>query len=258
MGIKINFKGVPVIFLNAFEKAKDSTDKEGKIIKGRYQFTPILPKKDPQIRMMESKILEYLSGPDGLKSEEAAEKWMSKNFGFTNHSDKCAVRDLSERDKPIEGYEEGLYFRAASHKPFKVLTSLGEVQIDPNKSRLASGEKSFPRGLTVDGDDIEGKEVYGGCIANVSVEFWWSKDWKNLCCTALGIRFREDGQAFGGGSSEYASDDDLGDDDDAPKSKRRSHDDEDEKPTRSRRSRDEDDEDDEDERPRRRRNRDED
>ena len=59
----------------------------------------------------------------------------------------------------------------------------------------------------------------------------------------LGVRFREDGQAFGGGSSEYASDDDLGDDDDAPKSKCRSRDDEDE--------------DDEDERPRRRRNRDE-
>lgn len=258
MGIKVNLKNVPVIFLNVFEKAKDSVDKDGKPIKGKYQFTPILDKKDPQIRALESKILDYLSGPDGLKSAAAAEKWMDKNFGFTNHSDKCAVRDLSERDKPLEGYEEGLYFKATSHKPIKVQTSLGETQIDPDKSRLAAGEKSFPRGLTIDGDDIEGKEVYGGCVANVSVEFYWHKDWKNLCCAALGIRFREDGQAFGGGSSEYASDDDLGDDDDAPKSKRRSHDDEDEKPTRSRRSRDEDDEDEEDERPRRRRNRDED
>ena len=258
MGIKVNLKNVPVIFLNVFEKAKDTTSQDGKLIKGRYQYTPILSSKDSQYRDMENKILAYLSGPECLKSEEAAEKWMSKNFGVSNHSDKCAVRDLAERDKPLEGYEKGIYFKAASHKPIKVQTSLGETQIDPDKSRLAAGEKSFPRGLTVDGDDIEGKEVYGGCIANVSVEFWWSKEWKNLCCTALGIRFREDGQAFGGGSSEYASDDDLGDDDDAPKSKRRSHDDEDEKPTRSRRSRDEEDEDDEDERPRRRRNRDED
>ena len=64
---------------------------------------------------------------------------------------------------------------------------------------------------------------------------------KTLMVNLLGVRFREDGEAFGG-AGEVATDDDL--------------DDEDEKPTRSRRSRDEDDEDDEDERPRRRRNRD--
>lgn len=251
MGIKVNLKNVPVIFVNVFEKAKDSTDKDGKPIKGKYQFTPILDKKDPQISAMENAIRDYLSGPDGLQSEAAAEKWMSRNFGFENHSDKCAVRDLAERDKPIEGYETGLYFKATSHKPIKVLSSLGEVQVDPNKSRLAAGEKSFPRGLTIDGDDIEGKEVYSGCLANISVEFYWHKDWKNLCCAALGIRFRADGTAFGG-SSEYATDDDLGDDDDAPvKSKRRKESDEDESPRRSRQSRDEDDE--EEERPRKKR-----
>lgn len=263
MGVIVNLKNVRTIFVNVFEKAKDSVAPDGKAIPGKFQFTPVLAKKDPQIRMLESKILDYLSGPDGLKSEEAAEKWMSKNFGFGNHSDKCAVRDLAERDKPLEGegLDAGLYFKASSFKPIKVQTSLGETQIDPEKSRLSSGDKSFPRGLTIDGDDIEGREVYSGCVSNVSVEFYWHKDFKNLCCAARGIRFKDDGEAFGGaGFGGTATDDDLGDDDDAPKSKRRNRDDEDEKPTRSRRSRDEDDEDDEDERPRRRRrrNRDED
>ena len=107
----------------------------------------------------------------------------------------------------------------------------------------SAGERQTEKGLTIDGDDIEGQEVYAGCYANVSVEVYWYDKFKTLMVNLLGVRFREDGEAFGG-AGEVATDDDL--------------DDEDEKPTRSRRSRDEDDEDDEDERPRRRRNRDED
>ena len=107
----------------------------------------------------------------------------------------------------------------------------------------SAGERQTEKGLTVDGDDIEGQEVYAGCYANVSVEVYWYDKFKTLMVNLLGVRFREDGEAFGG-AGEVATDDDLGD--------------EGEKPTRSRRSRDADDEDDEDERPRRRRNRDED
>lgn len=236
MGIKVNLKNVPVIFVNVFEKGKDSTDNEGKTIPGRYQFTPILDYKDPQYRMLEEKVREYLSGPDGIGSEAAVDKWMSKNFGKENHSDKCAVRDLAERDSELEGFPEGIYFRATSHKPLaKVQTSLGENQAAPNHKAV--------KGLTVDGDDIEGQEVYSGCIANVSVEFYWHKTWKNLCASALGIRFKDEGQSFGGGG-ETASDDDLSDDDAPRKSKRRpaEDDEEDEAPRRKRRSYEDDEE----------------
>lgn len=245
--MKLNLTNVRVGWLNVFEKAQDRTNSEGKLVKGKYQLTAYLDKKDPQIRKIDDVVLEVLT--EGLKDRKAAEKWMDKNYGFGNHADKCAFRDLAERDKEIEGLETGIYFKATSHKSPRILTSTGEVQNVP-------GGKP-EKGLTVDGDDIEGKEVYSGCFANISVDVFWFATHKVLMVDLLGIRFREDGPAFGG-TGETASDDDLGDDDDAPKSKRRSHDDEDDKPNRSRRSRDEEDEDEEDERPRRRRNRDED
>ena len=41
MGIKVNLKNVRVGYLNAFEKSKDSTDKDGKLVKGKYKGTSI-------------------------------------------------------------------------------------------------------------------------------------------------------------------------------------------------------------------------
>lgn len=238
MGIKVNLKNVRIGWVNVFEKAKDSTNDKGDVVKGKFQLTCYLDKNDPQITRLDSAILAELT--EKLKSEKAAEKWMDRNYGFGNHADKCCVRDLEERDKPIEGLEEGLYFKATSHKRPVIMTSLGEKQIE--------------RGLTLDGDDIEGQEVYAGCYANVSVEFYWYDNYKTLLANILGVRFRKDGDAFGG-AGETADDNDLSDDDEDDKPSRRKE----EKPSR-RRNRDEEDEDEEDEEPkdppRRRRNRD--
>lgn len=244
MGIKLNLKNVRIGWVNVFEKADDSVNDEGKIVKGSYQLTVYLDKDDPQINQLDATALEVLT--EGMKSAKAAEKWMDRNYGFGNHSDKCCVRDLSERDKPLEGLEEGLYFKAKAHKRPVIMTSAGERQIE--------------RGLTVDGDDIEGKEVYAGCYANVSVELYWFDKYKLFSANLLGVRFREDGDAFGG-AGETATDDDLGDDDDAPAKKpakraaSRDADEEEEAPRRSRRSRveeDDEDEEEEEERPSRR------
>lgn len=244
MGIKLNLKNVRIGWVNVFEKAQDTTAPDGKPIKGKFQLTAYLDKDDPQINQLDATVLEVLT--EGMKSAKAAEKWMDRNYGFGNHADKCAVRDLAERDKPIEGLEEGLYFKTTSQKRPVIMTSIGERQIE--------------RGLTVDGDDIEGKEVYAGCYANISVEIYWYDAFKTLLVNLLGVRFREDGDAFGG-AGETATDDDLGDDDDAPARKpkprtsRRDADEEEEAPRRSRRSRveEEDDEgEEEEERPRRR------
>lgn len=243
MGIKLNLKNVRIGWVNVFEKAQDTTAPDGKPIKGKFQLTAYLDKDDPQINQLDATVLEVLT--EGMKSAKAAEKWMDRNYGFGNHADKCAVRDLAERDKPIEGLEEGLYFKATSQKRPVIMTSIGERQIE--------------RGLTVDGDDIEGKEVYAGCYANISVEIYWYDAFKTLLVNLLGVRFREDGDAFGG-AGETATDDDLGDDDDAPAKKpakraaSRRDAEEEEAPRRSRRSRvEEDDEgEEEEERPRRR------
>ena len=182
MGIKLNLKRVRIGWVNVFEKAQDTTAPDGKPIKGKFQLTAYLDKDDPQINQLDATVLEVLT--EGMKSAKAAEKWMDRNYGFGNHADKCAVRDLAERDKPIEGLEEGLYFKATSQKRPVIMTSIGERQIE--------------RGLTVDGDDIEGKEVYAGCYANISVEIYWYDAFKTLLVNLLGVRFREDGDAFGG------------------------------------------------------------
>ncbi|HIC3850508.1 TPA: ssDNA-binding protein [Salmonella enterica] len=231
MGIKVNLKNVRVGWLNVFEKAADSVNANGQPVKGKFQLTAYLDKNDPQISKLDATVLEVLT--EGMKSAKAAEKWMDKNYGFGNHADKCAIRDLAERDKPIEGLEEGLYFKATSPKRPVIMTSAGERQ-------------GSERGLTVDGDDIEGKEVYSGCYANISVEIYWHKTYKTLLVNLLGVRFREDGEAFGG-AGEVATDDDLADDDDKPsKPKRRpSHDEdgeEEERPRRKRRSYEDDEE----------------
>ncbi len=212
---KLNLKNVRVGWVNVYEKAKDSVDQSGNPVKGKYQFTVYLDKNDPQISKLDAAVLEALTVPKrGIGSEAAAEKWMDRNYGFGNHADKCAVRDLAERDKPIEGMEEGLYFKATSHKHLtNVQTSLGEKQ--------ASLTQKAVKGLTVDGDEVEGKEVYGGCFANVSVDIYWYAEYKCLLASAIGIRFRADGEAFGG-AGEVATDDDLADDeDDAPKPQRK-------------------------------------
>ncbi len=223
MGIKLNLKNVRIGWVNVFEKAPDSVDKAGQPVKGKYQLTAYLDKDDPQLNKLDKTVLEVLT--EGMKSAKAAEKWMEKNYGFGNHADKCAVRDLAERDKPIEGLEEGLYFKATSQKRPVIMTSAGEKQ-------------GAERGLTLDGDDIEGKEVYAGCYANISVELYWYDARKLLAANLLGVRFREDGPAFGG-AGETATADDLDDEDDIPrKSKRRpvEDDEEDEAPRRKRRN----------------------
>lgn len=239
--MKLNLTNVRVGWVNVFEKAQDRTNEEGKLVKGKYQLTAYLDKDDPQIRKIDAVVLEVLT--EAMGSAKAAEKWMDKNYGFGNHADKCAFRDLAERDKEIEGLEEGIYFKAASHKSPRILTSIGEVQ------NVSGGRPQ--KGLTVDGDDIEGDEVYSGCFANISVDVFWFAKHKVLMVDLLGIRFRADGDAFGG-AGETASDDDLGGDEKPAKAKHR-NDDGDEIPNRSRRSRDKGDEDEEDEAPRRKR-----
>lgn len=155
--------------------------------------------------------------------------------------------------------------------------------------------RNYKRPMVLDENNDELREqdniIYGGCYVDMIVTFW-GQDYegtKRMNCSLEGIRYREEGEAFGagpisadefddeddrGGSSKRRSRDDDDDDDRGSRrssGKRRGEDDDDEKPSRSRRSRDDDedekpsrsrrgrDEDDEDEKPSRsRRGRDED
>jgi hypothetical protein len=251
MGIKVNLKNVRIAWFYGFEKAKAKNDGE----KDAYRVEILVDKDDHKnIAKLDEAALAVMT--EALKSEKAAEKWLKRESGLDgNISKDCAIKDGDERDTEDENYEHKIWIRAKSYKQPRILTSEGEETRD--------GEEDL------EGNDLEGKVPYGGCFANVSIELWGQNNdtGKGLRCNWLGVKFVEDGEAFGGGgSSERANDDDLDDDDEddtprrgksKPKPSRRSRDEEDEdeeaeKPRR-RRSRDEDDEDEEEERPRRRR-----
>lgn len=207
MGIKLNLRKVNTAWVNVFERAADSEDKKtGKLIKGKYQVTVLMQPDHPQIDALYDTALEVVTDAIGAA---AAEKWMKANYGEDHHADKCCVRDLAMRDNPIEDFEEGLYFRATNNRQPIIMTS-------------AKGEKQTEPDFNIDGQEVGGEQVYSGCVANVSVELWWHKEWKNLCATILGIRYAGEGKRFGG-SSVVASTEDLEDDeeDEAPRRERR-------------------------------------
>lgn len=207
MGQKINLKNVRIGWVNVFDKAPDQTNTKGDLVKGKFQVTGYLDEDHPQIDQIEETVREVLA--EAGMASKAVDKWMERNFGFGNHSDKCAFRDLAERDNPIEGLEEGIYFKATNHKKPKIQTSKGENQTEPGLV--------YAPGKDEDGDEIEGKEVYAGCYANLSLEVYWMEAYKNICVSLLGLRFRKDGVEFKG-AGESATDDDLADDeDDAPR-----------------------------------------
>lgn len=66
-------------------------------------------------------------------------------------------------------------------------------------------------GEQVDRDRVE-EVFYGGCYVNASIDLWIQDNdfGKALRCQLRGVRFRRDGEAFGGGG---VSEDELADDD---------------------------------------------
>lgn len=216
--MKLNLKNLRIIWVDAFEKAKDSVDNDGKPIKGKFRATILMESDDPQIEKLEDAAFTVIS--EGLKSDSAAEKWMKRNYGFGNHTKECAVRDLAEREKPIEGHETGLYLVTSSLKKPLIITSMGEKQAE--------------RGLTIEGDDIEGEEIFSGCYANVSLDLYWNAKYKLFSIGLLGLRFKSEGAAFGG-TGESAAADDLDDDDTPKKPARKPRDDDDQGSARAER-----------------------
>lgn len=172
---KVNLKNVRVCFLKIWER--DTPKQDGQ--KPAYRAVILLDKEDPQVDKVEAAARAVLT--DKLKSEKNADKWMDRHYA--QDSKECAVRDGDERDEVTEEFEGMLYINAKSFKQPIIQTSLGEKQTE--------------QGLTVEGDEIEGQEIYSGCYCNVSLDIWaWNNtNGKGLGAGLLGLRFREDGEA---------------------------------------------------------------
>lgn len=206
MGLKLNLRKVNTAWVNVFEREKDRENDDGSITKGQYSATIILPSDHAQIDALYDTVYAVVEEALGTA---AAEKWMKSNYGEGKHMDKCAIKDIAERDNPFEDFPEGFYFKAKAQKqPLIVTSKKGETQVEQD--------------FNVDGEQIEGEQVYSGCVANVSVEIWFSQKYKVLGVNLLAIKYVGEGKAFGG-SKVTASVNDLEDDeeDEAPRRERR-------------------------------------
>lgn len=206
MGIKLNLRKVNTAWVNVFEREKDRENDDGSITKGQYSATIILPSDHAQIDALYDTVYAVVEEALGTA---AAEKWMKSNYGEGKHMDKCAIKDTAERDNPFEDFPEGFYFKAKAQKqPLIVTSKKGETQVEQD--------------FNVDGEQIEGEQVYSGCVANVSVEIWFSQKYKVLGVNLLAIKYIGEGKAFGG-SKVAASVGDLEDDEEdvAPRRERR-------------------------------------
>lgn len=212
MGIPVTLKNVQTWSLFCFKRTDDTVGDDGQVRKGKFQVAVrIAPDDKKNMAKIEKGVREALM--ERMQDEKAVERFMSSRYGFGHHDDKCAVRDLAMRDNPYEDedMQEGLYFYAKSNKQPEIYTSDKEMQTEP--------------GFTVDGNRIEGEEVYSGCIANVAIDIYYMEKFKNLCIGFEGIKYVDEGKKFGGGGKMDAKtkaallDDD---DDDAPAKPKRS------------------------------------
>lgn len=238
--IKVNLKNVRCAFLHIFKKDTPRFESQAPA----YRAVFILDKDDPQLEKLEDAAFECMT--EALGSEKAAEKWMNREYAQMSPKE-CAVCDGDERDEPTPEFENTIYVSAKNSRVQPLIMT-------------DAGEKQKEEGVTVDGFDLEGNEVYSGCMVNASIELWgYSSDkGKGLSAVLKGLKFVADNEAFGGGGGTAASEDDLDDDDAGGKSRkssakksRRNDDAEDDKPRRSRKSRDDNEDEEEEEKPRR-------
>src|SRR5574344_2526998 len=104
MGLKLNLRKVNTAWVNVFEREKDRENDDGSITKGQYSATIILPSDHAQIDALYDTVYAVVEEALGAA---AAEKWMKSNYGEGKHMDKCAIKDIAERDNPFEDFPEG-------------------------------------------------------------------------------------------------------------------------------------------------------
>ena len=222
-------------------------------------------KKDPARVLLKNVRLSYpalwkakaFGGSDGDGQGEP--KFSA--VGLMDPSTKIGKRNIEKLEDAIEHVKKTAWPKGApKFSPAKICLKDSE-DLEEMKDGydgmmyVSASNAKKPRVLDIDGEDVrEGDEgaPYAGCFVDMIVRVWGqdNKYGKRVNASLEGVKFRDDGEAFG---AAPISDEDFEDDedDDRPTRRRSRDDDEDEKPKR--RSRDE-----EDERPSRRRSRDED
>jgi hypothetical protein len=228
---RVLLKNVRLSYPALFKARPFGKGKEGE---PKFQAAFLMDKDD---KLQQKNIAKVEDAIDFVKGE----KWPKGAPKFAVA--KICLRDSEDMEEASAGYDNVMY--------------------------VSSSNAKKPRVLDADGLDVkEGEDgaPYAGCYVDAIVRIWAQDNeyGKRINASLEGVKFRDDGDAFGAAPVDDSDFED--DDDDAPPKRRSSrNDDEDEKPKR-RASRDDDDEpprrrssrDDDDEPPKRRASRDDD
>lgn len=179
----IQLKNVRLAFADCFVPVAFEGEGEKK-----YASTFLVPKKDPQIKVIEAAILEV-----------ATAAWKDKAKGILtqikSNPNKFCFQDGDT--KSYDGY--------AGHMALAAKNKKRPTIVDRDKTPLTA-EDSRP---------------YAGCYVNASVELWAQDNQfgKGIRASLRGIQFLRDGDAFSAGSIASEDEfDDLGEGADAPDS----------------------------------------
>ncbi len=178
----IKLRNVRIAFPHLFER--DSF--EGKPTK--YGATFLIPKGDPQIKLIEDEIAKVAQKKFGAKCKEtlASIKGISSRYCF---------QDGDKLDKAVDGYAGHMFIGAKN-------------DIDhPNVGciRVVGHNRDIP--LT-----LETNNIYGGCYVNANIDIYAynNKGSKGISATLSAVQYFKDGDAFSGGAPARAEDfDDL-------------------------------------------------
>lgn len=145
----------------------------------KYKATLLIPKGDPQCKVIEDAILAVATAKWGAKAASVIK-------GIRGNPNKFNFQDGDTKD--YDGYA-GMMALSASSKSRPLV-------IDRDKSPLSAAD---------------GKP-YAGCYVAASVEFFaYDNSGNGISATLKGVQFIKDGDAFGGGAPASPDDfDDLG------------------------------------------------
>ena len=171
---KVSLKNVRLSFPDLFTARPFKPGDELK-----FKATFLIPKDDPQIKVVEAAILEAATEKFGKKASAII-------TSIRGNANKFGFQDGNTKD--YDGYE-GMMALSASSKARPLV-------IDRDKTQLV---------------EADGKP-YAGCYVNASVEiFAYTNSGNGISASLKGVQFVRDGDSFGGGAPASPDEfDDLG------------------------------------------------
>lgn len=161
--MKVNLKNVRLSFPDLFTARAFKAGDEPK-----FKATFLIPKDDPQIKVVEAAVLEVAKAKWGAKAESVLKS-------IRGNPNKFCFQDGNTKD--YDGYE-GMMALSANNKARPLL-------LDRDKTPLSS---------------VDGKP-YAGCYVNASLElFTYDNSGNGVSASLKGVQFVRDGDAFGGGA----------------------------------------------------------